>query len=75
MQEQYIFRRAIDKCVRKERLARAFNVSRPTINSRINLLHGSCHRAVELLNDHQFTPDVTRNLRKVKTTPPEQRIE
>ena len=37
-----------------------------TINSRINLLHGICPKAVELLQDHQFTPDVTRHLRKMK---------
>ncbi|MBL3567260.1 hypothetical protein JMM59_19945 [Rhodovulum sulfidophilum] len=59
-------RRAIDKGVSKERLARAFNVTLSTINSRINLLHGICPEAVELLQDHHFTPDVTRHLRKMK---------
>ena len=66
VQEHYMLRRAIDKGVGKERLARAFNVNLSTINSRINLLHGICPRASELLNDHQFTPDVTRHLRKMK---------
>jgi len=66
VQEHYMLRRAIDKGVSKERLARAFNVNLSTINSRINLLHGICPRATELLNDHQFTPDVTRHLRKMK---------
>jgi ParB-like chromosome segregation protein Spo0J len=66
VQEHYMMRRAIDKGVSKDRLARAFNVNLSTINSRINLLHGICPRAVELLNDHQFTPDVTRHLRKMK---------
>jgi len=47
-------------------LARAFNVNLSTINSRVNLLHGICPKAVELLQDHQFTPDVTRHLRKMK---------
>ena len=61
-----MLRRAIDKGVSKERLARAFNVNLSTINSRINLLHGICPKAVELLQDHQFTPDVTRHLRKMK---------
>jgi len=32
----------------------------------INLLHGICPKAAELLQDHQFTPDVTRHLRKMK---------
>src|SRR6056297_235 len=66
VQEHYMLRRAIDKGVSKERLARAFNVNLSTINSRINLLHGICPKAVELLQDHQFTPDVTRHLHKMK---------
>jgi hypothetical protein len=66
VQEHYMLRRAIDKGVSKERLARAFNVNLSTINSRINLLHGICPKAVELLQDQQFTPDVTRHLRKMK---------
>ena len=61
-----MLRRAIEKGVSKDRLARAFSVNLSTINSRINLLHGICPRATELLNDHQFTPDVTRHLRKMK---------
>lgn len=66
VQEHYMLRRAIDKGVAKERLARAFNVDLSTINRRINLLHGICPRAVELLQEHDFTPDVTRHLRKMK---------
>ena len=66
VQEHYMLRRAIDKGVSKERLARAFSVNLSTINSRVNLLHGVCPKAVELLQDHQFTPDVTRHLRKMK---------
>lgn len=61
-----MLRRAIDKGVSKDRLARAFSVNLSTINSRINLLHGICPRATELLNEYQFTPDVTRHLRKMK---------
>jgi len=67
VQEHYMLRRAIDKGVSRERLARAFNVNLSTINRRINLLHGICPKAVELLQDHQFTPDVTRLLRKMKS--------
>lgn len=66
VQEHYMLRRAIDKGVSKERLARAFSVNLSTINSRVNLLHGICPKAVELLQDHRFTPDVTRHLRKMK---------
>lgn len=62
----YMIRRAIDRGVSKERLARAFNVNLSSINRRINLLEGICPEAIELLQDKQFTPDVTRILRNMK---------
>jgi ParB-like chromosome segregation protein Spo0J len=66
IQEHYMIRRAIDRGVSKERLARAFNVNLTSINRRINLLEGICPEAIKLLQDHQFTPDVTRVLRNMK---------
>ena len=66
IQEHYMIRRAIDRGVSKERLARAFNVNLSAINTRINLLEGICSDAIRLLQDHQFTPDVTRVLRNMK---------
>lgn len=57
---------AIDKRVSKERLARSFNANLSTINNRINLLHETCSKAKALLQDHQFPPDVTRHLGKMK---------
>lgn len=64
--EHYMIRRAIDRGVSKERLARAFNVNLSSINRRINLLEGICPEAIALLQDKQFTPDVTRILRNMK---------
>ena len=61
-----MIRRAIDRGVSKERLARAFNVNLSAINRRINLLEGICPEAIALLQDKQFTPDVTRILRIMK---------
>ena len=52
--------------VESERLARAFNVNLSSINQRVNLLSGICPEAIALLQDHQFTPDVTRILRNMK---------
>lgn len=66
IQEHYMIRRAIDRGVSKERLARAFNVNLTSINRRINLLEGICPEAIELLQDQQFTPDMTRVLRNMK---------
>lgn len=66
IQEHYMIRRAVDRGVSKDRLARAFNVNLVSINRRFNLLEGICPQAVELLQDQQFTPDVTRVLRNMK---------
>jgi hypothetical protein len=40
IQEHYMLRRAIDRGVSKERLARAFNLDISSIDKRINLLEG-----------------------------------
>ncbi|MBM3273478.1 RepB plasmid partition [Candidatus Kaiserbacteria bacterium] len=61
-----MIRRAIDRGVSKERLARAFGVNLSSINRRINLLEGICPDAIARLQDKQFTPDVTRVLRNMK---------
>jgi hypothetical protein len=45
--EHYMIRRAIDRGVSKERLARAFNVNLSAINRRINLLEGICPEAIK----------------------------
>ena len=67
IQEHYMIRRAIDKGVSKDRLARAFNVNLSSISRRISLLDGISPKAVELLRDKKFTPDVTRILRNMKS--------
>jgi hypothetical protein len=46
----------------------AFNVNLSSINRRINLLEGICPEAIALLQDKQFTPDVTRILRNMKAS-------
>ncbi len=66
VQEHYMIRRAIDRGVSKERLAKAFDVNLSSINRRVSLLDGICPKAVELLKDRQFTPGLSRFLRKMK---------
>jgi hypothetical protein len=61
-----MLRRAIDRGVSRERLARAFNVNLSPINRPINLLEGICPEAINLLQDKQFTHDVTRILRNMR---------
>ncbi|WP_262694134.1 plasmid partitioning protein RepB C-terminal domain-containing protein [Kordiimonas aquimaris] len=66
VQEHYMIRRAIDRGVSKERLAKAFDVNLSSINRCVSLLEGICPKAVELLKDRQFTPGLSRFLRKMK---------
>ena len=54
-----MIRRAIERGVGVDRLARAFNVNLNSINRRANLLDGIAPQAIALLQDQQFTPDVT----------------
>lgn len=72
IQEHYMLRRAIDRGVSKERLARAFNLDISSIDKRINLLDGVAAGAVVLLRDQQFNPEVARVLRKMR---PERQVE
>jgi ParB-like chromosome segregation protein Spo0J len=72
IQEHYMLRRAIDRGVSKERLARAFNLDISSIDKRINLLEGVTAGAVILLRDQQFNPEVARVLRKMR---PERQVE
>jgi ParB-like chromosome segregation protein Spo0J len=66
IQEHVMIRRAIERGVGVERLARAFNVNLNAINRRANLLDGIAPQAIALLQDQQFTPDVMRILRNMK---------
>ena len=67
-----MLRRAIDRGVSKERLARAFNLDVSSIDKRITLLEGVTAGAVVLLRDQQFNPEVARVLRKMR---PERQVE
>ena len=66
IQEHVMIRRAIERGVSKDRLAKAFNVNQTSINRRVNLLDGICPKAVDLLQDQHFPPDLTRLLRNMK---------
>ena len=68
VQEHLMIRRAIDQGVAQESLAKALNVNMSTMKKKITLLDGICPEAAELLKDRQFTPDLSRILRKMKPT-------
>ena len=61
-----MLRRALERGVSAARLAQALNVDVSSINKRAQLLQGICQEAIELLADRQFSPEVTRELRKMK---------
>jgi len=68
IQEHYMIRRAIQRGVAPERLAKALSVDARTINRKMTLLDGICPEAAELLKDRQFATDISRVLRKMKPT-------
>lgn len=68
IQEHFMIRRAIERGVSLERLAKALSVDVTQIVKKMNLLEGLCPEAVELLHDRQFSPEVVRAIRKMKPT-------
>ena len=63
-----MIRRAVERGVSPERLAKALALDVTQILKRMTLLDGICTEAVELLGDRQFSPDLVRALRKIKPT-------
>ncbi len=68
IQEHYMIRRAIQRGVTPERLAKALSVDPRTIERKAALLDGICPEAAEMLKDQQFATDISRVLRKMKPT-------
>lgn len=68
IQEHLMLRRAIDRGVSPERLAKALSVDVSHIQKKITLLNGICPEATELLKDRQFSPELSRAIRKMKPT-------
>jgi hypothetical protein len=68
VQEHLMLRRAVERGVTPERLAKALCVNIGQITRKVNLLQGICPEAISLLKDRQFSPEVARILRKMKPT-------
>lgn len=68
IQEHFMIRRAIERGVSLERLAKALSVDITQVVKKMNLLEGICPEAVELLRDRQFSAEVARAIRKMKPT-------
>jgi hypothetical protein len=68
IQEHFMIRRAIERGVSKERLARALSVDLRHMEKKLTLLDGICSEAADLLKDRQFSVDISRVIRKMKPT-------
>ncbi len=68
IQEHFMIRRAVERGVTPDRLAKALNVDISNIQKKINLLDGICAEAAELLKDQHFSANIGSVLRKMKPT-------
>lgn len=68
IQEHFMLRRAIDRGVTADRLAKALSVDISHIIKKMTLLDGICAEAAELLKDQHFSADIGRIIRKMKPT-------
>jgi hypothetical protein len=68
IQEHFMIRRAIERGVTPQRLAKALSVDVTQISKKLGLLNGICPEAAELLADRQFSTEISRVLRKMKPT-------
>lgn len=63
-----MIRRAIERGVSTERLAKALSVDVSHIVKKMTLLDGICPEAADLLKDRQFSAEISRVIRKMKPT-------
>lgn len=68
IQEHVMIRRAVERGVAPERLAKALDVDISQIVKKLNLLDGICPEAAELLRDQVFSANLGAVLRKLKPT-------
>jgi ParB-like chromosome segregation protein Spo0J len=66
IQEHYMIRRALERGVTPERLAKALSVDISHVRKKMNLLDGICPEVTGLLEDRQFSAEISRIIRKMK---------
>lgn len=66
IQEHRMICLAIERGVAPEQLAKALAVDISSVRRKIGLLDGICPEAIDLLKDRQFSPELSRALRKMK---------
>jgi ParB-like chromosome segregation protein Spo0J len=68
IQEHFMIRRAIERGLSAERLAKALSVDVSHIIKKMTLLDGICPEVADLLKDRQFSAEISRVIRKMKPT-------
>ena len=68
IQEHHMLRRAVERGVTPDRLAKALNVDVSQIHKKVSLLEGICPEAIEMLKDQHFSANLGVVLRKMKPT-------
>ena len=68
IQEHYMIRRALERGVSSDRLAKALNIDVSHIRKKMNLMEGICPEVAGLVEDRQFSPELFRIVRKMKPT-------
>jgi ParB-like chromosome segregation protein Spo0J len=68
IQEHHMLRRAVERGVTLDRLAKALSVDISQIHKKVGLLDGICPEAVEMLKDQHFSANLGVVLRKLKPT-------
>jgi len=68
IQEHMMIKRAVNRGVSPEKLAKSLHVDIEHIMKKVKLLDGICAEAAELLRDQVFSPKLSDVLRKMKST-------
>ena len=68
IQETRMLQEAVAKGVSRERLALTLNIDISSLLKKLKLLDGICPEAAAMLKDRQFSPEISRLLRKMKAT-------
>jgi len=66
IQEHFMIRRAIDRGVSPDKLAKTLGVDVSLIHKKATLLVGICAEAADMLNDRHFSTNVSRVLKQMK---------
>ncbi|KQP16276.1 plasmid partitioning protein RepB C-terminal domain-containing protein [Pseudorhodoferax sp. Leaf267] len=68
IQEHVMIRRAIDRGISAERLARGLCFDVSLLQKKSHLLDGICEEVISILKDHHFSTELTPVLRRMKPT-------